>query len=144
MKRLLTALLCALILLPALAFADEDAAPVTAEQQPAVDAAQNWLAGIDAGAYAKSWDGGSAYFRGAVSQKDWETALTAFRKPLGALGSRRVTKAKSLTSLAGAPDGTYVVMEFATSFAKKKEAFETVCFSREADGSWRAAGYFIR
>ncbi|HML63119.1 DUF4019 domain-containing protein [Solidesulfovibrio sp.] len=143
MKRLLVALLCVLVLLPALACA-EDAAPVTADQQPAVDAAKNWLAGIDAGAYGKSWDGGSAYFRDAISQKDWETALTAFRKPLGALVSRQIGKAKSLTTLPGAPDGTYVVMEFASSFANKKDAFETVCFSREADGSWRAAGYFIR
>ncbi|WP_300164483.1 DUF4019 domain-containing protein [Solidesulfovibrio sp.] len=143
MKILSAVLLCVLMLLPALALAEE-AAPIADDQKPAVEAAKTWLAGIDAGAYAKSWPEASAFFKGTVTQKDWETALTAFRKPLGTLVSRQVTKAKSLPSLPGAPDGAYVVMEFATGFSNKKEAFETVAFSREPDGVWRAAGYFIR
>ncbi|WP_428562460.1 MAG: DUF4019 domain-containing protein [Solidesulfovibrio sp. DCME] len=144
MKTPLAALLLLLVLLPATVLAQEANTPVTDDQKPAVDAATAWLAGIDAGGYGASWQQAAAYFRGAVSQKDWETALTAFRKPLGGLKSREVTRAKSLTSLQGAPDGTYVVMEFAASFANKKEAFETVAFSREDDGKWRAVGYFIR
>lgn len=159
MKRLCAFLLLALVLLPAAVSAQspqsgspaqpgqpaaDEQTPITADQKPAIDAAKAWLAGIDAGGYGRSWKDAAAYFRGTISQKDWETALTAFRKPLGALGSRQPTRAKSLTSLEGAPDGTYVVMEFATTFANKKTAFETVAFSREQDGTWRAVGYFIR
>jgi len=141
---LLLALLLALCLLPVAALAQNAPQPITDDQQPAIEAAKPWLAGIDAGRYPESWREAAAYFRGATTEKDWTTALTAFRKPLGNLVTRSVTRAKSLDSLAGAPDGQYVVMEFATTFANKKAAFETVAFSREADGSWRAAGYFIR
>ena len=35
-------------------------------------------------------------------------------------------------------------MQFATSFANKKNAVETVTFMREKDGIWRAAGYYIK
>lgn len=144
MKTFFAALLLALVLLPAAASAQEATLPITDDQKPAVKAAESWLAGIDAGGYGQSWKDAAAYFRGAITEKDWETSLTAIRKPLGALRSRQAVQAKSLTSLQGAPDGTYVVMEFATTFANKQKAFETVAFSREADGVWRAAGYFIR
>jgi hypothetical protein len=66
------------------------------------------------------------------------------RKPLGPLVSRKVKSAQELTSLPGAPDGHYIVMQFETSFANKKSAIETVTFMQEKDGKWKAAGYYIK
>jgi hypothetical protein len=63
---------------------------------------------------------------------------------LGKLLSRKLTKAQSATSLPGAPDGNYVVMQFDSSFANKKNAVETVTFMQEKDGKWKAAGYYIK
>jgi hypothetical protein len=51
---------------------------------------------------------------------------------------------KMENTLPGAPDGKYWTIQFDTSFAAKAEAVETVTFMLEKDGSWRAAGYFIR
>jgi hypothetical protein len=48
------------------------------------------------------------------------------------------------TSLPGAPDGDYVVIQFVTSFGNKKSAIETVTPMLEKDGSWRVSGYYIR
>lgn len=107
-------------------------------------AAQSWLAQIDSGNYAKSWKESSAYFRGAVTEKGWVDALNGARKPLGKLISRKLAKTQNARSLPGAPDGNYVVMQFATGFENKKDAVETVTFMREKDGKWKAAGYYIK
>lgn len=141
---LIAAMLLALSLLPAMALAQDAPQPVADDQKPAVEAAKAWLAGIDAGRYADSWTQAAAYFRGAITEDKWVAALTGTRGPLGGLASRTLTRAQSATSLPGAPDGSYVVMEFAAAFANKKAGTETVTFMREPDGTWRAVGYFIR
>lgn len=49
-----------------------------------------------------------------------------------------------MTSLPGAPDGEYVVVQFETSFTNKKAAAETVTPMLENDGQWRVSGYYIK
>ncbi|MGH7942072.1 MAG: DUF4019 domain-containing protein [Limisphaerales bacterium] len=113
-------------------------------EKAATAAAQKWLAEIDNGQYTQSWQDASAAFQGAVSREKWESALDAVRKPLGNLESRHLESAQYTTRLPGAPAGTYVVMQFDTSFANKKSAVETVTFSLESDGNWKASGYYIK
>src|SRR5262249_31525774 len=76
--------------------------------------------------------------------KSWEASLRGVRQPLGTVQSRTVRGTKEATSLPGAPDGHYVVIELQTSFSAKASAIETVTFMEERDGTGRAAGYFIR
>jgi len=52
-------------------------------QQKAVEAAQTWLVLVDQGEFGKSWETASDYFKGAVTEKQWQQALTAVRSPLG-------------------------------------------------------------
>ena len=118
--------------------------PKSAAEKAATSAAQAWLALIDGGNYAKSWQEASDFFQGAVTQKVWENAMESARKPLGKLVSREVKTTKSVTALPGAPEGQYVVMQFDTSFASKKSAIETVTFKLEKDGKWKDTGYFIK
>ena len=115
-----------------------------AAEKPIVAAAQSWLGGIDSGNYVNSWKQASSYFQGAVTEKNWTDALTGARRPLGKLLARNLVKTQSVTSLPGAPDGNYLVMQFETSFENKKSAVELVTFVREKDGSWRSAGYYIK
>ncbi|KHK02027.1 DUF4019 domain-containing protein [Desulfovibrio sp. TomC] len=140
MKMLFLAFFLAAALNSGLAFAQTPAD----QDNAALAAATKWLALCDAGRYPESWQNASSFFRGAVAEKDWDAALAGVRTPLGAATSRTVKSAKSATSLPGAPDGNYVVMTFDTVFANKKAAVETVTFMQDKDGSWRAAGYFIR
>ena len=107
-------------------------------------AAEHWLALIDAGKFADSWETAAAYFKKAVSKEKWESSLGAIRQPLGALVSREFKSAKYSKSLPGAPDGDYVVLQFYTSFEHKKEAVETVTPMLDKDGQWRVSGYFIK
>jgi hypothetical protein len=103
-----------------------------------------WLSLVDEGSYAKSRQEAAEYFRTAVTREQWEQSLSSVRKPLGRLISRKVKGAKYMTSLPGAPDGEYVVIQFATSFGKKRTAVETVTPMMESDGKWRVSGYFIK
>ncbi len=114
------------------------------KEKAAVYAAEKWLALIDGGKYTESWNQAAAYFKNAVKQEQWEQSLHAVRKPLGRLLSRTVKNKAFMTSLPGAPDGEYVVIQFDASFENKKSAIETVTPMLESDGNWRVSGYYIK
>jgi hypothetical protein len=116
----------------------------TGKEKMAILAAEKWLSMVDQGKYAESWKEAAEYFRAAVKQDQWEQSLTAVRKPLGRLISRKVKTNAYKTSLPGAPDGEYVVIQFETSFERKKEAVETVTPMKDRDGKWRVSGYYIK
>ena len=96
------------------------------KEKAAVAAAEQWLGLVDEGKYGESWKEAAEYFRNAVKQEQWAQAAQAVRQPLGKLVSRKVKSTTYMTSLPGAPDGQYVVVEFETSFENKKAAIETV------------------
>ena len=110
----------------------------------AVTAAENWLTLIDTGNYSESWNEASAIFRGGVTEAGWENSMNTFRKPLGNLVARYLKSAQAMTELPSAPDGHYVLMQFATVFANKKSGTETVTFILQKDGHWKAVGYYIK
>jgi hypothetical protein len=116
---------------------------VADKEKIAVAAAEKWLIMIDGGRYGESWKEAAGYFRTAVKQEQWEQTLQALRKPFGKLISRKLKSKSYTTSLPGAPDGEYVVIQFETSFENKKSAIETVTPVKDKDGKWRVSGYYI-
>ena len=110
----------------------------------ALHAAEKWLAMVDSEKYVESWKEASEFFRNAVQPQQWEQSMRAVRKPLGTLIFRKVKSKTYRTSLPGAPDGEYVVIQFETSFENKKSAIETVTPMMDKDGKWRVSGYYIR
>ena len=66
------------------------------------------------------------------------------RAPLGKLVSRELASKQYATELPGAPDGEYVIIQFATSFENKKTAVETITPMLAPGGSWKVSGYFIK
>jgi len=107
-------------------------------------AAQKWLSIVDGGNYGESWKLGAALFRKAVTAEQWEAALRASRGAYGSLVSRKLKGSEYRTSLPGAPDGEYVVLQYDSSFEHKKSAVETVTPMKDTDGVWRVSGYFIK
>src|SRR5439155_185766 len=105
--------------------------------------ARLWLGGCSRFDVARAEQAGH---RAAVRdlQAQWVTSVARVRGSLGSLKSRRLVSAKYARSLHGAPDGEYVVIQFATSFEKRAEATETVTPMKDRDGRWRVSGYFIR
>ena len=120
------------------------AADSTASEAQALAAAREWLALVDDGKYGESWEEAAGLFKGAVSRQDWEKSLNGVRVPLGKVVSRKLTAKQYSTSLPGAPDGEYVVLQFETAFEKKGKAVETVTPMKDPDGTWRVSGYYIR
>jgi len=116
----------------------------TAKEMAAVAAAEKWVALVDAGNYGESWKEAAQYFKSTVAMETWEQMLRPIRKPLGKVIARKVMTRTYKTTLPGAPDGEYVVIEFATSFQNKQSAVETVTPMLEKDGKWRVAGYLIK
>ena len=114
------------------------------KEKPAVLAAEKWLGMVDEGKYSDSWQGVAEYLRNAINQEQWNRSLQAVRKPLGEVVSRQMKSATYTTSLPGAPDGEYVVIQFDTSFKNKKAAIETVTPMMDQDGTWRVSGYYIK
>ena len=114
------------------------------KEKTAVAAAEQWLSLVDEGKYDQSWKEAAKYFKNAVSQDKWYQSLQAVRNPLGKLISRKVKTQVYKTTLPGAPDGEYVVIQFETSFKNKKAAVETVTPMMDEDGVWRVSGYYIK
>ena len=122
----------------------EGKAAEEAARKAAGEAAKSWLALVDAGEYARSWSAASALFQKQVTADRWEQTVRGVRGELGKLVSRKAEKADYSRTLPGAPDGEYVVQQYASAFENKKEAMETVVTLREKDGSWKVVGYFIK
>jgi hypothetical protein len=114
------------------------------KEKTAVSAAEKWLSMVDEGKYSESWQEAAEYLRNAINQEQWNQSLRAVRKPLGKVVSRQMQSATYQTSLPGAPDGEYVVIQFHTSFENKKAAIETVTPMMDQDGQWRVSGYYIK
>ncbi len=138
MKRISVAVLLTVLLLGIVSSAQTD------KEKAAVASAKQWLGVVDAGKYPASWDETATMFKNAVSKDQWAQMLNASRAPLGKLQSRQEKSAKYESSLPGAPDGQYVVMQFDSSFEHKKTAVETVTTQLDKDGKWRVAGYYIK
>ena len=113
-------------------------------EKVAVQAAQDWLALVDAGQYAQSWDEVAEYFKNAVAQDKWIEMVWGVRNPLGAMKTREVKSSRYTTSVPGAPDGEYVIIQFNTSFENKQSAVETVTPMSQKDGNWGVSGYYIK
>jgi hypothetical protein len=113
-------------------------------EKAAVASAEKWLAKVDKGKYADSWQEAAAFFKNAVTKEQWNQSMLSFRKPLGRLVSRKVQSTLYKTTLPGAPDGRYVVITFQTVFENKASAIETVTPMLDKDGAWRVSGYYIK
>jgi len=121
-----------------------DPAAAGEAQKAAEASAQSWLGLVDAGKYGESWDAAAAAFRSALSRDQWIQALDKVRRPLGKVVARKFHGAQYATDLPNAPKGEYVVIQYDTVFENKAGAVETITPSKDPDGRWRVAGYFIR
>jgi len=113
-------------------------------EKAAQKAAESWLSIIDSGEYLESWNEAAQIFKQKISLQQWKISLESVRIPLGNLKSRRLKTAAYTETLPGAPDGKYVVIQYETTFDKKKLAIETITPMMEKDGRWKVSGYFIK
>jgi len=106
-------------------------------------AATQWLAVVDNGDYALSWQQSDAFFKENVSQDLWVSKLGEVRTPLGDVKSREQVNRKTFDSLPQLPKGEYVLLQFNTDFVNRPESTETVTL-KKSDQQWLVIGYFIQ
>ena len=128
--------------LAALVIAAPSAWAAELDTDPAVLAAQSWLASIDAGQYQAGWEDAADSFRVGTTRERWEAALRKSRDAKGAVASRKVVHAKFSKSAYSDP-GSFVEIQFETRFANLASS-ETVSAIRTFDGTWRVSSYRIR
>jgi DNA-binding CsgD family transcriptional regulator len=114
--------------------------PISSES---AGSAREWLALVDGQHWDESWSAAGTLFRSSITSAIWASKVQPVRQPLGSVSSRVLQNVTKATSLPGAPDGHYEVLRFATSFAHKANAIETVTLAHEPSG-WRVDGYFIK
>ncbi|GAB3428238.1 DUF4019 domain-containing protein [Massilia solisilvae] len=113
----------------------------------ATAAAESWLAQVDKGDVAGSWDNMASVSQKMVSKADWEKSVRGARDPYGKPVSRRLATAVATRALPGAPEGEYVVIQYNTRFNQlpaNQIGIETVTPMRDKDGKWRVSGYYIK
>jgi hypothetical protein len=140
LARICLVLIVGVLLLRGVTMPGQDARFASA--QKSVEA---WLALTDATRYADSRREASAAFQASVSEESWSHDMQTHRRwPLGLVETRKLKSTVPSKTLAGAPDGEYVVVTYDTDFEHKQAAVETVTVSLEKDGVWRMAGYSIK
>ncbi|NVD44603.1 helix-turn-helix domain-containing protein [Qipengyuania atrilutea] len=117
--------------------ADEPTASSQTQDAEVLAAARRFVELVDAGDWEASYERTAASFREANTLAIWSQVSEDVRPPLGKVLSRKVTSVEDLPT----PQNYYAV-KFATDFAEKAGATETVTLARE-DGAWRVVGIFI-
>ncbi|MBU2906441.1 MULTISPECIES: DUF4019 domain-containing protein [Arenibacter] len=112
-------------------------------KQEVIQDAKGWLGLIYEQDYSQSWDNAASLFQKAVTKEQWTQQLSGIVPPLGEVISRDVISSEYHTTLPGAPDGEYIVIQFKTSFENKNESIETVTQMKDGD-QWKISGYFIK
>ncbi len=136
--------IAAIFVLAILLFGTNGISKNTSAEEIAQIAASSWLTLIDKGEYAESWNTASNMFKDTITSDQWKKALSGVRKSFGKVLSREMIDQRHHDSLPGAPDGSYFVIQYNTEFENKKSAVETITMTKEKDGAWKSAGYFIK
>jgi hypothetical protein len=123
--------------------AEPAADPHLAEEQAAERQALGYLGYLDHGRYADSYAYTGMLIRAQLDRDSFAKQLEKARAGTGALVSRELIDASYTTTVPGAPDGQYVVLHYAASFANRQQAEETLTLSL-AKGYWRVNGYYIK
>lgn len=106
-------------------------------------AAERWIVLVDDQQYEQSWKESAKLFQNAISSEQWQKEEAQRRSQLGIKNSRKLKDLKTTNSAKGLPSGQYVVVKYQSSFAKKKNATETIVAVMEPDGAWRVAAYSL-
>jgi hypothetical protein len=118
--------------------------PHTSEEQAAERQALGFLGYLDHGRFAESYAYTGMLIRAQLDRDAFAKQMEEkVRAGVGALLSRELINAGYTTTVPGAPEGQYVVLDYGASFANRQQAVETVTLAF-AKGYWRVSGYYIK
>jgi DNA-binding CsgD family transcriptional regulator len=106
--------------------------------------ARIFLAAVDLGDWQESWNAAGPYFQSQASAEEWSAMVEPVRGPLGQTETRRLVTVQRASTLPGAPDGEYEVLQFQTKFANRELIATETVIMLQFRGEYGVAGYFIR
>ncbi len=113
-------------------------------EKAAVSVANQWLEVLAENKLEQSWNETADIFKRAIPKDQWVSIISNIDSNFGKIISRKLLSSKYYTSLPGAPDGEYVVIQFNTKFQKKENAIETITPMKDLSGQWKVSGYYIK
>ena len=111
--------------------------------EQALPVAVEFLALIDGGKYAESWQSSASLMREKVTQQDWTDKLDKARSLSGGLVQRTQKSASYATVAKDSPEGEYIMLIYESDFQAAEDVSEYVTVMLEGD-EWRVAGYFMQ
>jgi hypothetical protein len=81
--------------------------------------------------------------RSSVDRDTFAQKVESARNGTGAFVGRNLMDASYTTSVPGAPEGQYVILHYAASFANRQDTVETVTLAL-AKNYWWVSGYYIK
>lgn len=113
------------------------------EEQAAERQALGFLGYLDQGRFADSYAYTGMLIRSSLDRDSFAQKLENARNGVGAIVSRNLIDANYATSVPGAPEGQYVILHYATSYANRPDTVETLTLAF-AKGYWWVSGYYIK
>ena len=107
-------------------------------------AAHTWLALVDKGEFAKSWDEAALVFQLAVTETKWEQLVRNARAPFEPFGARHQIMARYTPDPPNAPPGQHVLLQYQPDVSGGRHVVETVTPTFDGKRGWRVSGYYVR
>jgi hypothetical protein len=105
---------------------------------------QTWIEAIDGGQYQQSYDHAGTWFRNLCTAEEWTSWMTKRSVNYGKCTRRKqIQEVKFGKEPSGKFAGEWAYVNFESSFDKGGNEFELVDLKKEADGTWKVAGYAI-
>jgi Protein of unknown function (DUF4019) len=117
--------------------------PLFAMQEAPQASDPNATADLDQGRFADSYAYTGVLLRAQADREKFASQIEKARAGTGALQGRELIDASYTTTVAGAPEGQYVVLHYHANFASRPDTVETVTLAF-AKGYWRVDGYYIK
>ena len=121
---------------------------VAQKEEAAKEAALEWLAFVDRGDYAGSWEQAGKLLQAAITKEGWAAAGQSARGQVTTLvpgidfSTRGLITARYAVDIPNAPPGEYVIAQYAVTHAGQK-IIETVSLQLEGE-VWKVVGYFVQ
>ncbi|MEL7197291.1 MAG: DUF4019 domain-containing protein [Pseudomonadota bacterium] len=127
------------------AAAQEASRTASDEASPAaLKRARTFISAVDAGDWQESWSRSGEFFQSQTSATEWAALVEPVRGPLGSVEKRRLVSVERVSTLPGAPEGDYEILQYQTEFEKLEGvSTETVILIRNGE-DFDIAGFFIR
>src|SRR5438552_11010467 len=130
---------CATLLILSLLYS-ANALTLSPNDEPAGDAAMQWLRVVDSGNYKDATLMISEQARGS---QDWANYFAAHRAPLGRVKNRQIIEVKHASTVPGDPElRQHDIIRFKTSFERKPAAIEEVVMTKMGC-CWEVSGYAV-